>query len=304
MPFSIGEEIVGRLYREHIHLQKMVSAKPDGSTYLALWRGQTVVVKLGDNIVNISLEIQRLMTINEAQETFPGPRLLGFDDVEKAGKVYAFYLMDYQAGLPLREALQRQVQGSLNWLWIILQVLHHLEKLHQSGYVFGNWEPQQITVNTKKNSNIRFVNLDGVTRHGQEIKKRTALYDRGTWQAGSHVADEAYDLFALTLFILDEIFACSLELIKPEQRQPQTLYDIIRTNTYMPPALKKLFMQAVRGEVPSAHTYSHALFAALGEGLYVRRPQFHQLWQRRLWECCFASASVLFLSILYVVIQS
>ena len=90
MPFSIGEEIVGRLYRERIHLQKMVNSNSDGLTYLALWRGQTVVVKLGENIVNISLEIQRLMAINEAQETFPGPRLLGFDDVEKAGKVYAF----------------------------------------------------------------------------------------------------------------------------------------------------------------------------------------------------------------------
>lgn len=303
MPFSVGEELVGRVYGERIHLQKVVSVNPDGSTYLASWRGQSVVIKLGDDIVNISLEIKRLMTINEAQESFPGPQLLGYDDIQKGGKVYAFYLMDYQPGLSLRRALQRQIQGGSNGLWIILQLLHHLEKLHRSGYVFGDWKPQHIVVSKEDNMSIRFVDLSGVTDHGRELRKWTVLYDRRTWQAGSRLADEAYDLFALTLLILNEVFACSLELIKPEQREPQTLYDIIRTNTYLPPALKKLFVQAVRGEVRSALAYTRALTVAAGDGLYVKQSGFRQLWQQRLWEYCFASASVLFCFVLYFVIR-
>lgn len=287
MLFREGEQIVGKWNGERITLQRLIGTGMHGTVYLARWRGQDVVVKIGTEVAIISLEINRLSQLNRLENKFPGPQLYDYDDVEKNGKIYPFYIMSYQRGKPLADF---GVKGQ--WLWIVLQLLYHLHQLHEIGYAFGDWKPEHIVVDPVDNG-VRFVDVGGLTPFGQDIRQWTELYDRGSWQVGLRVAEPSYDLFAVTLIIMTELFRIPLQVKGGEPHHVSFLCDIIQKHKTISSAYRQLLLRAVRGEFSSSRAFARAIAEAAGSK--DLRPQPNE-W---LWESCFIGAAVLFLSILY-----
>lgn len=287
MLFREGEQIVGKWYGERITLQRLIGSGMHGTVYLAIWRGQDVAVKIGTGVAIISSEINRLSQLNRLADKFPGPKLYGCDDMEKKGTIFPFYIMSHQRGKPLNDC---GAKGQ--WLWIVLQLLDHLHYLHEKGYAFGDWKPEHIVVDPVDNG-IRFVDVGGLTSFGQDVRQWTELYDRGSWQAGLRVAEPAYDLFAVTLIIMTELFHIPLKAMSRGQRHVSFLCDIIQKHEMIPSAYRRPLLRAVRGEFSSARVYAEAIAEAAGSRGVRSRPN------KWLWESCFIVAAVFFLSLLY-----
>lgn len=305
MPFKPGDEIVGKWRGERLLLLKRLGSGAHGTVYLAVWKQQMAAAKVGVDFCLISSEINRLMALNKAQGDFPGPKLFAYDDAENDGRIYPFYIMSYQQGEPLNVLVHGKGELRRRWLRVLLQLLDHLEHLHRSGFVFADWKPQHIVLDCVDES-VRFVDIGGVTPIGHELRQWTALYDRGSWQAGLRTAEPGYDLFAVTLLVLGEWLHCPIVSVKPEQRHVRTLCDIIRNNPYVAAPYRDVFVRAVRGEFQSARHYAKALMEVsrtvpevMTAGLRPPRPSR----QRWLWEGCFACSAVIFLSILYMAIS-
>lgn len=286
--------MVGKWYGERMTVVRVLGSGTHGSVYLVTWKGRRVAAKVACDATVISSEINRLHTLNQAQETFPGPKLFYYDDAEQDGCIYPFYLMSYERGQPFHECMQSGMAAQGMWLWVVLRLLEHLHALHEIGYVFGDWKPEHVVVNPV-DIEIRFVDLGGMTPIGQGLRQWTDMYDRGYWRAGLRQAEPAYDVFAVTLLILTAVWQCPLWTAKPEQRHMSALCDIIRDSKNVPFTYRRVFERAVQGKIQSARKFAEELVTAAGSTIQVQvnKSVHHTPFPRHKWlrESCFTGAA-------------
>jgi serine/threonine-protein kinase len=70
------------------------------------------------------------------------------------------------------------------------------------------------------------VDFGGVTQKGRSVKQFTEIYDRGYWGSGSRIADEAYDLFAFAVLIMQlsgQAQECFSKHMLPQNRSIELL---------------------------------------------------------------------------------
>jgi serine/threonine protein kinase len=200
---SAGTVITGKWHHNQYTIIKELGFGANGIVYLASNKGQQVALKLSDNGMSITSEVNVLKSFAKVQGSTLGPSLLDVDDWTRTSGITSFYVMEYIHGLNFLEFTQ---QKGKSWVPIlILQLLTDLEKLHQSGWVFGDLKPENLIV-TGPPSRIRCIDVGGTTLQGRAIKEFTEFYDRGYWGLGSRKADSKYDLFAVAMIMINTAY--------------------------------------------------------------------------------------------------
>src|SRR5690625_4632872 len=138
--------------------------------------------------------------MKKAQEKNLGPYLLDVDDlVMNQRERYSFYVMEYIQGETLTNFIK---QNGTAWIGVFMfQLLDDLDKLHQSGWVFGDLKTENLLIE-KSPARIRWIDVGGTTKVGRAIKEYTEFYDRGYWEVGSRRAEASYDLFSFAMIFL------------------------------------------------------------------------------------------------------
>ncbi|WP_281976232.1 protein kinase domain-containing protein [Halobacillus litoralis] len=162
-------------------------------------QGDTYALKVGEDSSRMMLEVNMLKKFSKVQGVKLGPYFVDVDDwVDGTGKTYPFYIMEYVDGKPLPQFLKGKTQ---EWVGICtVQLLSDLENLHKEGYVFGDLKTDNLLMSS---SRVRWIDVGGVTSVGRAIKEYTEFYDRGYWGMGSRKAEPSYDLFAVTMIMLE-----------------------------------------------------------------------------------------------------
>ncbi len=195
-----GTVIEGKWHHNRYTIVKELGYGANGIVYLAQCRNQQVALKMSDNGMSITSEVNVLKSFAKVQGDCLGPSLLDVDDwVYKQGQI-SFYVMEYIQGPDLLSFIQ---QKGPSWIEaVILQLLNNLHRLHQNGWVFGDLKPDNLIV-TGPPPRIRCIDVGGTTIQGRAIKEFTEFFDRGYWGLGTRKADPSYDLFAVAMILIN-----------------------------------------------------------------------------------------------------
>ncbi|WP_071393055.1 serine/threonine protein kinase [Bacillus tuaregi] len=196
---SPGAIIQGKWHRHTYTIVKELGFGANGIVYLAKRNQEYVALKMSDNGMSITSEVNVLKSFAKVQGSALGPSLYDVDDWEQGTGQISFYVMEYIQGPDFMSFI---AQKGHSWLPVlILQLLSDLEKLHRNGWIFGDLKPENLIV-TGPSPRIRCIDVGGTTLKGRAIKEFTEFYDRGYWGLGSRKADEGYDLFAVAMIML------------------------------------------------------------------------------------------------------
>ncbi|NMD72206.1 serine/threonine protein kinase [Bacillus sp. DNRA2] len=199
-----GTIIEGKWHQNRYTIVKELGNGANGIVYLARAANQKqVAIKMSDNSMSITSEVNVLKSFAKVQGSTLGPSLLDVDDwVRRTGKI-SFYVMEYIEGPDLLSYIQKKGQEWTNVL--ILQLLSDLDQLHQNGWVFGDLKPENLIVSGPP-PQIRCIDVGGTTIKGRAIKEYTEFFDRGYWGLGSRKAEPSYDLFAVAMIMINTIY--------------------------------------------------------------------------------------------------
>ncbi|PWW19006.1 serine/threonine-protein kinase [Cytobacillus oceanisediminis] len=198
-----GTVIEGKWHRNRYTIVKELGYGANGIVYLAKSQNQQVALKMSDNGMSITSEVNVLKSFAKVQGSALGPSLLDVDDWERRSSKISFYVMEYIQGPDLLTFIR---QKGPSWTGVlIVQLLSDLEALHKNGWVFGDLKPDNLIV-TGPPPKIRTIDVGGTTVQGRAIKEFTEFYDRGYWGLGTRKADPPYDLFAAAMILINTAY--------------------------------------------------------------------------------------------------
>lgn len=198
-----GTIIEGKWHHNRYTIIKELGFGANGIVYLARHNNKQVALKMSDNGMSITSEVNVLKSFAKVQGSALGPSLLDVDDWERPGKKVSFYAMEFIKGPDFLAFLQ---QKGPDWTGVmILQLLADLQLLHENGWVFGDLKPDNLIV-TGPPARIRCIDVGGTTMQGRSIKEFTEFFDRGYWGLGSRKAEPSYDLFAVGMIMVNTAY--------------------------------------------------------------------------------------------------
>lgn len=248
-----GTFIRGKWHNHRYLIKRKLGSGAVGSVYLCELNGREVALKISDQGTSMTVEVNVLKALNKVQDTRLGPYLLDVDDWEiSRGGVYTFYVMEYLQGESMFAFIRKYGR---EWITVfMLQLLDDLEKLHQSGWVFGDFKTDNLLV-VHSPPRVRWIDVGGTTKIGRSIKEYTEFYDRGYWGLGSRRAEPSYDLFALVMVFLHLFYP---NYFKKGAVPEQTLFAKIDQVPYLQ-RFSACLKKAILGEYKSSIAMKHAL---------------------------------------------
>lgn len=197
---SPGTIIEGKWHHNRYTILKELGFGANGIVYLAQFHNQRVALKMSDNGMSITSEVNVLKSFAKVQGSSLGPSLVDVDDWVQRNNTISFYVMEYIEGPDLLSFIKQKGNGWTEVL--VLQLLSDLHTLHKQGWVFGDLKPENLIVMGPP-PRIRCIDVGGTTMQGRAIKEFTEFYDRGYWGLGSRKAEPTYDLFALGMIMIN-----------------------------------------------------------------------------------------------------
>lgn len=198
-----GTLIEGKWHRNKYTILNELGNGANGTVYLARHQTRHVAIKISDNSMSITSEVNVLKSFGKVQGSTLGPSLIDVDDWQNGNTMVSFYVMEYIIGSDFLAYLNK---NSKSWMVVlILQLLNDLEQLHQNGWIFGDLKPENLIV-TGPPAKIRCVDVGGTTIRGRAIKEFTEFFDRGYWGLGTRKAEPGYDLFAVGMVMINTAY--------------------------------------------------------------------------------------------------
>jgi serine/threonine protein kinase len=260
-PYKVnpGTVLAGFWHENKYEIIKELGLGANGVVYLAKTKGTHVALKMSENSMSITSEVNVLKSFAKVQGSALGPSLLDVDDWKQAGgRQISFYVMEYIHGPNLLTFIE---QKGKSWAPVLcLQLLNDLEELHRAGWVFGDLKPENLIV-TGPPPKVRCIDVGGTTIIGRAIKEFTEFYDRGYWGLGSRKAEPTYDLFAVAMIMMNTAYPKRFEKTGGGILQ-------LKEAISQKPELKrfeKVLLKALQGHYPSARQMRAELLDCLTE---------------------------------------
>ncbi|MDM5296669.1 protein kinase family protein [Bacillus pumilus] len=198
----IGTVIKGKWHHHHYRIAKELGKGANGIVYLAESPNGQVALKVSDDSMLIASEVNVLKSFSKAPVKTMGPSFYDMDDALYPGmpQKRSFYVMEYVRGPLLLEFVK---QKGDEWIVVLMiQLLSNLDHLHKEGWIFGDLKPDNLIVSGPPAA-IRCIDVGGTTKAGRAIKEYTEFFDRGYWGFGTRKAEPSYDLFALSMVMVN-----------------------------------------------------------------------------------------------------
>jgi serine/threonine protein kinase len=249
-PLRIGDTICGKWNGNSYTLVKLLGSGANGQVYQVKKGFNSFALKIGFDTVDHQSEINALRQLSKDTLTYQG-FIIEFDDFEKNGKEFPFFVMKYIEGVSLNHFVAKH---GFDWMALLGQnILGRLTELHRNGYIFGDLKMENMLVTGY--GDVELIDFGGVTAKGRSVKQFTEMYDRGYWGAGDRVADEGYDLYAfaiLMLMVFDERkqFPQQATLL-PQNRSARLLLDMIDESPQFKP-IAVFLQKALLGKLTSS----------------------------------------------------
>jgi serine/threonine-protein kinase len=255
--FKPGATITGKWNSRTYKIIRQLGKGANGVVYLVASARGNVALKISDDTMSITSEVNVLKAFSKARSSAMGPSLYDADDTAfGTGKqTISFYVMEYVQGPLLKDYVQNKGE---EWITVlIIQLLNDLSFLHQEGWVFGDLKPENLIV-AGPPPKIRCIDVGGATKAGRAIKEYTEFFDRGYWGFGTRKAEPSYDLFAVAMIMIN----CAVpQKFKKSEHPKEQLFSIIEKNSYLR-KYKNILLSALYGHYSSAGEMRRDLIGA------------------------------------------
>lgn len=245
---SSGTVIKGKWNGETYTIIRLLGQGATGNVYLADSKKGAVAIKLSENSMAITSEVNVLKHFSKVQGSSLGPSLLDVDDWKvDQQNILPFYVMEYVQGNNFLEFIRNR---GIEWVDVLmLQLLTNLDQLHQQGWVFGDLKPDNLLI-TGPPPKIRCIDVGGTTIQGRSIKEFTEFFDRGYWGLGTRKAEPSYDLFSVAMIMINAAYPKRFTK-KAELEGSAQLFEVIQQHPFL---LKHKFVlqKALLGKYKSA----------------------------------------------------
>lgn len=259
--------IVGKWHKNRYIVKRKVGSGMVGTVYLCSWNNQTVALKISEQSMSMTTEVNVLKSLNKVQDKLLGPYLFDVDDWESYdGNTYSFYVMEYIKGEPINDFIQR---NGPEWVGVfVIQLLDQLERLHNSGWVFGDLKNDNLLVEHQLQF-ARFIDVGGTTKIGKSVREYSEFYDRAYWGLGQRLAEPSYDLFALVMVFLTVFYP------KQFKKTNNSQFTIQQKITSIPELrlFQRSFQKAINGSFTSAKQMKQSVILELVKSRMNRKPQ-------------------------------
>lgn len=291
-PFNIrvGSTITGKWHKNVYFINQVLGAGAIGTVYLAKSHTGPVAIKISENNITVTSEVNVLKILSPAQGKTLGPRLIDVDDIDINGKIIPFYAMEYIEGVDFFRFAKCYGPG-----WVVkltVNLLENLHQLHEQGWVFGDLKPENIIIEARTLS-VRFVDVGGTTKQGRAIKEFTEYFDRGFWGLGSRKAEPSYDIFAAAMMMINTIHG---KKVTKKEGGIKQLQSIIGQNAETR-KISKVLMKALQGGYRNAKEMKIELDTYVDKSLTLRRSRKAQAKKRSRKTSFLEAAAVLMIAI-------
>ncbi|KRT94479.1 protein kinase domain-containing protein [Bacillus glycinifermentans] len=252
-----GSTIVGKWNNHSYKIIRQLGKGANGVVYLADSKGGRVALKVSDDSLSITSEVNVLKSFSKAQARAMGPSFFDVDDmhVSGGGKKLSFYVMEYIEG-PL--LLRYIAEKGEEWIPVLIsQLLSNLSIIHREGWVFGDLKPENLIV-TGSPARIRCIDVGGTTKKGRAIKEYTEFFDRGYWVCGTRKAEPSYDLFSVAMIMIN----CAVKKEFKKTGNPMSqLLSVIDSHPFLK-TYKTVLVSAFKGAYKTADDMKKGLLEA------------------------------------------
>ncbi len=200
--FKIGQVVTGRWERNRYTIVRLLGQGGTGRVYQVRDSiGRLLAMKVSGDLFAITHEHRVLVYLNNCsggRKPDVVPRVFELDDFQVGSEVYHYLITEYCPGKNLGSRLGRLKPGEI--AAVGKRVAEFLHWLHRHGFVFGDLKPGNVLYNPESGA-VYIIDYGSVCLKGHGLKQYTPGYDRASWQAGTRVADEHYDMFALGMLM-------------------------------------------------------------------------------------------------------
>ncbi|SFM30943.1 serine/threonine protein kinase [Salibacterium qingdaonense] len=268
-----GTAWTGKWNQNPYKIIKTLGKGANGVVYLAHTRTGQKAVKIGEDKMSLTSEVNVLRAFSKVQGNVLGPSLLDVDDLIWKGEVYPFFCMEYLEGETLLDFAKKR---GTEWIPVFMvQLLGDLDRLHQEGWIFGDLKPDNLII-TGPPSRVRWFDVGGTTKQGRAVKEYTEFYDRGYWGLGDRKAEPSYDLFAAAMILIETAYPRRFD--KPVGASSEKTLSLLRRYIqHSPPlaAYQNVLLRALKGEYPNAQLMKKDLIQTI-EKKTSRKPPRNQ----------------------------
>ncbi|SDI12473.1 serine/threonine protein kinase [Alteribacillus persepolensis] len=254
-----GTKWLGKWNKNPYRVIRKLGNGATGSVYLVETRTGQAAVKIGENKMSLTSEINVLRHFSTVKGNVLGPALRDVDDIEIKGETFPFFCMEYLKGHSLSNFTK---QKGMEWTPILMvQLLGDLDRLHQAGWVFGDLKPENLIV-TGPPARIRWFDVGGTTKLGRSVKEYTEFYDRGYWGLGDRKAEPGYDLFSLAMIFIETAYGKRFN--KPYEKE-NSLAFLNKQIASMPSLApyRKVLLAALKGSYAGAQEMKKDVMVAI-----------------------------------------
>ena len=253
-PFSIynGTVIVGKWNKNSYTIIKELGFGANGIVYLAQSNKGKVAIKLSDNSISITSEVNVLKSFEKVQGSRLGPSFLDVDDWQTNKGIVCFYVMEYIQGPNLLDFVEQK--GSVWTEVLMLQLLTNLQALHDNNWIFGDLKPENLVVSGPP-ARLRCIDVGGTTQLNRSVKEFTEFFDRGYWAMGSRKAEITYGLFSVAMVWINIAYP---KRFSKNPNDPNQLIHLVKRH----PELSKyqsVIIAALQGNFTSAQEMKDAI---------------------------------------------
>lgn len=263
-----GTNIKGKWHHKAYTVHKTLGYGATGTVYLAEGKEGLVALKISDDSMAITSEVNVLRHFSKVQGCL-GPSLLDVDDWvnHRQAKTLHFYVMEYLKGTDFLSFIKKNGD---EWLSVLmLQLLSDLDRLHQESWVFGDLKPDNLLV-VGPPSRVRWLDVGGTTIKGRSIKEFTEFFDRGYWGMGSRKAEPSYDLFAVAMIMINTAYP---HRFSKKGELGNHLPELVQA-VHAVPSLRKyerVIIKAIQGRYSSAQEMRQELLETISSQTVIKK---------------------------------
>ena len=197
-----GHLICGWWERNIYRVERVLGRGGTAHVYLVRdTRGALKAMKISPDRVGVTHEHRILRLLNQAEggtKQSVVPQVYELDDVFIENTVYHYIITQFCPGTDLAKCLGRLAIPDV--LAIGVQIARFLSCLHSSGFVYGDLKPGNVVYDPRAKT-VHIVDYGSVSIKGNGLHQYTPGYDRASWQAGTRMADEKFDIFSLGMLL-------------------------------------------------------------------------------------------------------
>jgi len=284
--------IEGKWYGKKFIVVKLIGNGGTASIFLVkeIPAGKQYAMKISTGIINIDSEHQILCSLKGIKYI---PQVYYRDDCIIQGIAHFFFIMSYFRGENLKEIRNDSGISTKGILKIMLIVTNICSQLNRYNIYYCDLKPENLIFDYNSNF-IYLIDFGGIVGKGESISHFTPLFDRASWGKGERIADDNYQIFALSMIL------AQLLIGKPVKRDRgfPGLINVVK-NSCLSKDLKKVIIKGLGQKHKNLEVFGSKLLPLCGEV-----EKYEQLKEKRIRfaiNLCFLASLVVFCITLMVI---